>query len=502
MNYKYFFFTAAVFLLFATLLSCTQDPPPSSTTVTVPSTVLTTTALPYTSTTSKAPVVTPDDSTTTIHSSTMPSPSTTSPTTSTPMTTPIITEPITTPPETTPAVTTPTVTTPAETTPPPPVTAPEEINNPWTVNCQNFIYLRKEPSYSGKQIGKVRANETVDVIGYDGYFAKVRWNGKTGYVSASFLIRSGEAGYTSDLSIVKPIDNYSYDQMQIDLQLLAECYPDLFTLSSIGKSEEGRDLTLCILGNPDADRRIFIQAAIHGREHVVSLLTLCEIDYLLSHQDMVTDSGETVAELLSQVAIHIVPMSNPDGVTISQTGILPTEFAELYATNPDVAKFWKANAKGIDLNANFDANWELYESIYQSSAPAYAGYKGTSPECAAESIALANYLRSERFDLILSYHTTGSLIYWSYDYENHVEVNNKCYDAATYLAAFSGFTLGQQVTNSTAGLKDYAIQALQTPSLTLEFAISDAPSPFSEFDQIWERGKHTMLLSTLWVLQE
>ena len=288
--------------------------------------------------------------------------------------------------------------------------------------------------------------------------------------------------------------------MQTDLRLLSEKYPDLLRLSSIGKSEEGRDLTLCILGNPNAKKKIFVQAAIHGREHVVSLLALCEIDYLLSHQDLKTDYGYTVGELLDRVAIHIVPMSNPDGVVISQTGVLPEQFREQYADRPGIALYWKANAKGIDLNANFDANWELYESIYQSSIPSYAGYKGETPECAAESIALANYLRANDFDLTLSYHTTGSLIYWSYDYNNHVSVNKECFDAAEFLSEFSGFVLGEQLSNGTAGLKDYAIQTMQTPSLTIEFGLTDAPTPFSEFEQIWARGKHTLLMSAIWVL--
>lgn len=347
----------------------------------------------------------------------------------------------------------------------------------------------------------IPVGETVDVLQFlNGEFAKVRWNHKTGYVLSAYLTRSPEIGSSLELSVVKPVQDYSYDQMQHDLAILASRYPNLLTLSSIGTSEEGRDLTLCILGNPNADRKLFMQASIHGREHIVTLLALCEIDYILSHQDMVLNNGLTVKDLLSQVAIHIVPMSNPDGVTISQTGILPEKFAELYEGSSYIAEFWKANANGIDLNANFDANWEDYESIYESTSPAYAGYKGTAPECAAESIALAEYLRANQFDLILSYHTSGSLIYWSYDYENHPEVNEQCRDIATELSKTTGFILGEQESTSTAGLKDYAIQSLQTPSLTIEFAIADAPAPLSEFEQIYERGKLTLLTSAQWIL--
>ena len=380
---------------------------------------------------------------------------------------------------------------------------PEPINNPWTVTCNEYISLRREPSTAARVLTTISVGETVDVLEFvNGKFAKVRWNRKTGYVLSEYLTRSPEIGSSMDLSVIRPVENYSYQQMQDDLLTLSKLYPDLLSLSSIGKSEEGRDLTLAILGNPNAKRKIFLQAAIHGREHIVTLLTLCEIDYLLSHQDMLLEDGSTVGDLLNQVAIHIVPMSNPDGVTISQTGILPEKFKKMYGNSSEIAKLWKANANGIDLNANFDADWKKYESIYESSSPAFAGYKGTAPECASESRALASYLRANEFDLILSYHTSGSLIYWSYNYNQNQKVNEQCYDIASRLAEYTGYVLGEQESFSTAGLKDYAIQSLKTPSITMEFALADAPAPLSEFEQIWARGKHTMLISAQWVVKQ
>lgn len=487
----------ALLILAALLAACTErrststDTTPASTTTSKPpTTVGTTTTLPHTS--DLSPDYTSTAPATSLDAGTVPA------------TTPIVTtEPVTEPvfETTTVPVTTAPITTVTTTTKPPVTLPPEPINNPWTVTCNEYISLRSSPSTAAPTLTTIPAGETVDLIQFVyGEFAKVRWNRTTGYVLSAYLTRSPEQGSSHDLSVVKPVQNYSYEQMQADLVTLAGLYPDLLTLSSIGKSEEGRDLTLCVLGNPEAERKIFLQASIHGREHVVTLLTLCEIDYLLSHQDMVLEDGSTVSERLSNVAIHIVPMSNPDGVTISQTGILPEKFAQIYGDSAEVARLWKANANGIDLNANFDADWKDYQSIYESSSPAFAGYKGEAPECAAESKALAEYLRANQFDLTLSYHTSGSLIYWAYDYESLPEVNEQCHDIANRLSEFNGYILGEQETTSTAGLKDYAIQALHTPSLTMEFALSDAPAPLSEFEQIWARGKHTLLISAQWVI--
>ncbi len=501
-----FMIAAASFLLLSAFLSCNGNPP-SSTSVTTVETTQRTTAMPYTSTAPNTPIITPDSETTTE----APIPSTpvvTTPAPTTPIvstipsvtttTAPIVTTtlPITT--TTAPIITT---TTSPVTTTPPITTAPIDPEARWiVVDTVNYVNLRKSASTSSKVLKKIYAGELIEVLNFTGEFAKVQYKTYTGYVHASYITRPDGLGSDKDLTVLKPVQNYSYEQMQADLQTLAEKFPDRLTLSSIGKSEEGRDLTLCLLGNPDASKNILLQAAIHGREHVVTQIAVGEIDYLLHHQNMILENGMTVGELLDSVCIHIIPMSNPDGVTISQTKVLPQGFADLYENKSSIAKTWKANANGIDLNANFDANWDRYDSIYQSSSPAYAGYKGETPECAKESKALADYLRSMKFDLTLSYHTSGSVIYWSYDYNNHVAVNQKSKELAMLIAAKNGFALGQQASNSTAGFKDYAMQAYDIPSLTIEFSQVDSPAPLSEFELTWARGKQTILTSAQWVL--
>ncbi len=370
----------------------------------------------------------------------------------------------------------------------------------WVAICNEYINLRSEPSTAAHKICRIPKGDSMELLYFIGDYAKVIYKGKVGFVTASYITRPDGMGSAEDLTVVEFVHKYSYTQLQTDLAILAEKFPDRLTLSSIGTSEEGRDLTLAILGNPEAEHQIFMQAAIHGREHIGALLAMGEIDYILHHPDMVLQNGMTVAELLDHVAIHIVPMSNPDGVTISQTGTLPPPFADRY--DSETAPYWKANALGIDLNANFDALWNKYESIYASTSPAYAGYKGTAPECAAESKALADYLRAGDFDLTLSYHTSGSLIYWSFDYANHVQVNEQSREIAALLSHQNGYPLGEQNSNSTAGLKDFAMSKLGIPSLTIEFALTPAPALFREYEQVWARAKNTLLISAQWVLAE
>ncbi len=513
----------ALLILAAFLAACNDDPATVSTDPTSGDSA-TTTVLPIpeatTITVPQISSVTPPGSDTDVPdgSSSFADSSLSTPDTDEPITVPLVTTtespvtttvPVTTPPVTTPPVTTTKATTPKVTTTKKPVTTTKPVTTAkpeppapevhWVVTCNEYINLRKEASTASATITRIQVGESVELIQFTGSYAKVKYNGKTGYVNASYITRPEGMGTAEDLTVVQFTQNYSHQQMMTDLAILAEKFPDRLTLSSIGTSEEGRDLALAILGNPDAEHKVFLQAAIHGREHVVSQIAMGEIDYILHHWDMELENGMTVGELLDQVAIHVVPMSNPDGVTISQTATLPPPFASKYTSN--TAVLWKANAKGIDLNGNFDALWEKYDSIYHSTSPAYAGYKGTAPECASESKALADHLRAGDFDATLSYHTSGSLIYWSFQYDQLKQVNDKSKSLGTAISKKTGYGLGNQASSSTAGFKDYAMMALGIPSLTIEFAINDAPAPMREYEQIWARGKNTLLTTAQWVLE-
>lgn len=291
-------------------------------------------------------------------------------------------------------------------------------------------------------------------------------------------------------SVILPAENYTYGQMIRDLETLERLFPDMLRVDSIGLSEEGRELALAAVGASSAEKRIFISAAIHAREHMTAALAMAQIEDLLTR----AESASTTAELLHKVCFHIVPMANPDGVFISQSGILPQKFQKLYSGSD--AKRWKANALGIDLNSNFDGNWASH-SDRGITCPAPEGFKGNFPECAAESKALADHIRAVHFDMTLSYHTTGSEIYYCFG-EN--KINKECEGLARAVAAVTGFGLCRQSPQSCAGLKDWAIDKLSIPSLTIEFGRLPAPHALHEFYAMWESAKDIPCTAAEWLL--
>lgn len=106
------------------------------------------------------------------------------------------------------------------------------------------------------------------------------------------------------------------------------------------------------------------------------------------------------------ICFHIIPMTNPDGVAISQTGELTESQQEIYqsdrqhySASSDQAEYtarWKANGEGVDLNRNFPAGWE---EIDGRSRPSSHLYEGDAPFSAAETAALRDYTLRYDFDV-------------------------------------------------------------------------------------------------------
>ena len=266
-----------------------------------------------------------------------------------------------------------------------------------------------------------------------------------------------------------------------------------------GTSLDGRAIPEAIIGNRESTKHIFIQASIHAREHINTLLAMAQIEQLLVHHADGVYVDASYDELLSQVCFHILPMSNPDGVTISQMGIdgirdegLKEILRGCYQndldngrTSSDIDSYWrkwKANARGVDLNRNFDAGWETYEGV---SYPSSDHYKGDAPVSEPETQAIVNAVHACGAVLTISYHSTGSVIYWDYGSSGEV------YDADAMLAnivqAITGYSAVSSVQSSqdAAGCSDYFVLKEGTPSVTIENGYSECPIGIEEFPSIW-----------------
>ncbi|WP_456831511.1 M14 family metallopeptidase [Deinococcus sp. UYEF24] len=110
-------------------------------------------------------------------------------------------------------------------------------------------------------------------------------------------------------------DRYrSYDELTDTLRSLQASYPELCTLSSLGKTLQGRDIWAVTLTSPvggaAADKPgYYIDAQIHAEEHATSATALYAVWYLLSSYG----ASERITRLLDQQAVYVLPRINPDG---------------------------------------------------------------------------------------------------------------------------------------------------------------------------------------------
>ena len=107
---------------------------------------------------------------------------------------------------------------------------------------------------------------------------------------------------------------YDYPELVEAMRTLAAGHPDLFTLSSLGKSVEGRDLWCLTLNNPEtgSDRSkpaMYVDGNIHGNEIQGAEAALYLAWYLAENRDRV----ESLKKLTDERAFYIVPTVNPDG---------------------------------------------------------------------------------------------------------------------------------------------------------------------------------------------
>lgn len=300
---------------------------------------------------------------------------------------------------------------------------------------------------------------------------------------------------------------YTYENMQSDIAFLQKKYDKYFNVLSLGQTEDGRELYDLVIGNAEAEKKIFINAGIHAREYMTCQLVMKQAAEFLKHvsgnekYESITgeQDGITYEEMWENCQIHVVPMVNPDGVSISQFGLDGLQTEEMKTKVISIASLdaqsaqgeyltnWKSNGCGVDLNRNFDALWDSYAD--PAGHPSSEYYKGTSPGSEKESKALINLTEEQNFGRTVSYHAQGSVIYWYFGQEGELYDETKAFGER--ISVITGYVMDDNYQAlDPAGYKDWAISKMKIPSLTIEIGRDTVPLPAEQFEEIWEKNKN------------
>jgi len=118
--------------------------------------------------------------------------------------------------------------------------------------------------------------------------------------------------------MIFPTDRYiRFDELTQLLQRLAETYPNLVDVSSIGKSYEGRDIWCVTItdkstGKPEDKPAVWCDANIHATE--VSPTTA--LTYLMDQLTTQFGIDEDITRAVSTKTFYVIPRVNPDGAEL------------------------------------------------------------------------------------------------------------------------------------------------------------------------------------------
>jgi g-D-glutamyl-meso-diaminopimelate peptidase len=112
-------------------------------------------------------------------------------------------------------------------------------------------------------------------------------------------------------------------------------------------------------------------------------------------------------------------------------------------------------------------------------------YRGEAPFSAKEAQTLRDYTLRYDFGVTISYHSEGSVLY--YNYGTRQPVNDLSAALANHVNAFTGYDLRE--TRSCGGYKDWAMDALGIPSLTVETGCYKSPLALEEVYNIFFRNQ-------------
>jgi len=205
-------------------------------------------------------------------------------------------------------------------------------------------------------------------------------------------------------------------EIETALSAYQSAYPVLVQVIDIGDSWEkvrtggvsGYDLWMVKLTNqdiPGTKPAFFLIGNIHAIEMAGAEAAMAFADWLLSGYGTNADA----TWLLDRHDIYIVPMGNPDGRMMAETGSYWRKNIDNDdgCTNPGL---W-----GIDINRNFASNWGGPGS---SGSTCSGTYRGPAVESEPETKAIADALRaifpdpSDTSGSMITLHQSGHYVVW------------------------------------------------------------------------------------------
>ncbi len=228
----------------------------------------------------------------------------------------------------------------------------------------------------------------------------------------------------------------------------------------IGSTEKGRLIPYFAVKKTEFPV-ILLQYAIHAREYITTYLAIEQIKEFLANGRVGT--------------AYFIPAVNIDGIDIA------------ISKKP----MYKANANGVDLNVNFDALWGQGKSNVRYKGD--QNYIGKHPFSESESKSLRDFTINVMPDMTVSYHSKGEEIY--YEFFQPKERLERDFVFAKAISDLTGYII-KSTFGSCGGYKDWCIDRLKIPSLTIEVGNDSLKHPIKKrsLAKIYQKNKRVVTI--------
>ncbi len=309
------------------------------------------------------------------------------------------------------------------------------------------------------------------------------------YASEKILEKIAALGY--EISLIpdsfpheeRRTANYrSYEGMGQELAAIAETYPHLCRVFSIGQSVQGRELwVMKITDQPDTEEdepEITFISSMHGDEPVGMELSM-NLIHLLAEE---YGTNPELTGLVNETEIWIMPLMNPDGY---EMGI-------------------RSNANGTDLNRSFPDRVK----------DPFASFEARP----AETRHVMNWAMANSPVLSASFHTGALLVNYPFDSDpDSRSVYSACPDdelfieqSLTYssknLPMYNSSEFWRGIVNGVewyqvyGGMQDWHYLWLGCNQVTIELSDDNWPN-FSQISALWEDNRSAMPAYMQWSLK-
>lgn len=294
-----------------------------------------------------------------------------------------------------------------------------------------------------------------------------------------------------------------YYEMNDRLNKLCEKYSAV-SVTTLGTSLLGKRIPLVKLGDEASRGAVLYVATHHASEHICTEVLIRFIEeYCSMLGTNAKPYGVSLSNLQKSSIIYIVPMLNPDGVEINLKGAAaagPLESRVSKMNGSSDFTHWQSNARGVDLNHNYNAGFEEYKELEETEGirgGAPTRYSGEFPESEPEVGYLCNFIRfNSNIKAALTLHTQGEEIYYS----SGGKTPPRGEILATLLSKMTGYTLSKaEGLASYGGMTDWMIQKINKPSFTLECGKGINPLPDECAFEIYTRLREALFTFPLMV---